>query len=66
MIGVRKFRENAGDYMNQCIYLDERIILTKNKKNAAVVISYNDWLKIEAQFREMDKIRELKEGKEKK
>ena len=66
IIGVRKFRQGWGDYINQCYYLDERFILTKNKRSAAVVISHKEWMQIEAMMRELDKLRELKEGKEKK
>lgn len=60
-IGSEGIRKGLGTILTQVGYCGERVIITRNFKEIAVMISWDDWEMIEQMFRDIDKKRELKE-----
>ena len=59
-LNIMKFRQNMSETLHKVAFNDERVILCKNNKQMAVMISWDDWKVVEAMFRENDKLREMK------
>ena len=60
-IGCEGIRRTLGSLLTQVGFCGERVIITRNFKEVAVMISWDDWKMIEKMFREIDEKRQLKE-----
>jgi len=58
---TEQVRRTLSTMLTKTAFCGDRYIITRNRKETAVMISWDDWQWVEQQFKERDKEKEVKE-----
>jgi prevent-host-death family protein len=59
-IQTKVLRTSLGDVLNKTQYADESFVITRRDEDIAVLLSIQEWKRVEKAFRDLDELKELK------